>query len=326
MMNQFQNMSEQQVKRMRRSSGGLTLIEILFALVVLLIGLTTIAAIFPLAAHVQNRAFDEIIADQVSKNAEAMILARGFSYSSLADEVYGSDDLGYDRAHWREGATGFRFGDTSGGVFPLGEDIAFWNPDAVGGSAGTGSNIAVPAEERWHLADRSYPSTIADPSQREFFWMAMFRDNNLSAWERDMIAYVFVMRSEPGTDYGQGESVHGNDPPTVPKVAFHRLGLYTDQMDGYHSKKMRLGSWALLQHFPSTIVPSDTEFKRAKHSGDVAKLPEARPVGKRFQSHDSWFREYNVTPGRIVNNRETQNRRESPLKRIRLVGGEFIRP
>lgn len=70
--------------RTRRSaSRAFTLLEIMFAIMILGIGLVAVAALFPVTTRLQKSTFDDMIGMQIVSNVEALLNARGLKANDL---------------------------------------------------------------------------------------------------------------------------------------------------------------------------------------------------------------------------------------------------
>ena len=168
-------------KRNRRH--GFTLIEVMLAMAVFLIGFTAVMAIFPVAALLQKQTMDDLTSQVVSKNAQALMGAKGLVHAELEGEIP------QDYA-----------------VHPL-----------------PGPAAAVDVFAKWTLDDRSYPSSEPDPEARRFYWVPMVKRTELGTNNpNDWLVYVFIMRRQDSSDYTKTAPATGwanfPDPATVPGV------------------------------------------------------------------------------------------------------------
>jgi len=164
----------------------MTLIEVLFTMAIMAVGMVSVASIFPVAAKLQDDAAGEILAEQASRNAEAMIKARGFRVSSTGGDAW-----------WNPVTPSATLGTNN----PF-----YWNCNA------TLLGLAAPtATAGLSLRDRSYPSSLCtnkpDPVTRQpvpgnpvvvtscdFFWVPLVRNADPRLGRCEPQCAVFVMR------------------------------------------------------------------------------------------------------------------------------------
>ncbi len=157
---------------------GFTLLEVLLALGIFAIGFSFIAAIFPVAALLQKRAFDDVKAQQVTRNTEALLRGRGINETDLENTGYGLP---------RTGTHSFDY-DTDQKVHPMPRRML--------------SAIAPLSPTIWTLSDRSSPSLISDPTARKFYWVPLVVDTDpgfpsVYKWR----IYVFVLQKRNNASY-----------------------------------------------------------------------------------------------------------------------------
>lgn len=68
-----------------------TLVELMVAILILLIGVTSIPSILPLAFHIQRNSKDVIMSEILARNASSMLSARKIKYSDLRKSMLTSD-------------------------------------------------------------------------------------------------------------------------------------------------------------------------------------------------------------------------------------------
>ena len=174
-----------QTRTTRKSA--FTLVEMLIAVFILGIGLSAVVSVFYAAANLQQRAFDEIVTDQVRSNARAMIMARGF------DETTVINNLGGVGGSWN----------SDGQVYRLADETA---DDML--EEGTNPQLRWPLPLRaFPLVDPDYPLGYPNPASpppdadlqavdRDFYWIPLVRDTDrgTAAGEQDWQVYAFVVR------------------------------------------------------------------------------------------------------------------------------------
>jgi hypothetical protein len=189
------------------------------------IGMVGVAAIFPAAAKLQDDASTEIEAEQVARNAEAMIKARGI----------------------RVGPTGLRADAT-------------WNGNTAAPNAADNSPFAwTAAPMTWSsgapcfsLRDRSYPSSlfnstasgVAQVNRCDFFWVPLIRDADPRLGRSEPQAAVFVMHraSAPPSSPLVGTAINASDLVNGVPVP----GVYqTTSMSMTTNNSMQIGDLAL---------------------------------------------------------------------------------
>jgi len=176
-----------------------TLLENMLAMLIFALGLILVAGIFPSAVLLQRNTINDIEAREVARHAESFI--RG---TRLIDTEIDDD-----------GADGLEITTMAPTPPPV-------------GSPNTEVQTA-PVLEKWSLSDRSFPSFIADPLEREYYWVPMARRQEVNTlasphtdWDKFDI-FVFVMRRDEGATYGSpsrapAEWANDGDPLAVPGV------------------------------------------------------------------------------------------------------------
>ena len=216
---------------------GFTLLEVMMAMAIFIIGFTAVMTLFPAALLLQKRTIDDVQSQNVARNAEAIIAGRTISLADLPGEM----DLVYPDVlpgppngifDWREDEQ----------VYPLPPSML---PNVGGG-----------AVQEWTLADRSYPVNIPTVEARRFFWVPMVQDADSGAgfaWR----VYVFVLRRGEGLQYSKpgAQADWGNqtDPTAIPGVQriplvapfYQPTRFYFDNDDGSGRPLVRVGNWVL---------------------------------------------------------------------------------
>jgi hypothetical protein len=167
---------------------GLTLLEVMISVLVLGLGLTAVAGLFPIAGAVQRATYDDMVSLQMGDTVEAMVRSRGFSIVDLVDPFN-----------------------------PLG---LLTNKVAPVPAKVLDGKTATPTLVEWGLQDRCYPASMGgDPAyaNRAYYWVPLVRRVNLTDWQ----VFIFVLKKEQGVDYGSHSGIgvaNPNDPSTVPVV------------------------------------------------------------------------------------------------------------
>ncbi len=141
----------------RQALPAFTLIEVMMALGIFAIGFVAIAAPMFVAVKIQAETIDDVLVRQVERSAIAMLKARAPTIVEVATE------LGYVDSAF----------DDDGKVYEY--------PAVIPGNVlQTHTHLYI------HLADRSYPSDIADLSKRRYYWTVWVRDNNTQKNTKDL--------------------------------------------------------------------------------------------------------------------------------------------
>jgi prepilin-type N-terminal cleavage/methylation domain-containing protein len=162
---------------------GVSLIEVMFSIIILGLGLTSVASLFPTAATIQRQTYDDVLSGQVTHNVRAAIGARGFAASDLILPTV--------------------LGKISDKVQPM--------PPTV---------LQQPSTARiaWTLHDRCYPSPGADDPQAiggSHYWVPLVQ-NRLTEGYR---VFVFVLHKSRETSHGPHlGAANPMDPDEVPAV------------------------------------------------------------------------------------------------------------
>src|ERR1043166_1033600 len=62
---------------------GLTMLEVMIAVMVLGLGLTAVAGLFPIAGTIQRRTYDDMVTSQMGDSVQSTVQGRGFSEVDL---------------------------------------------------------------------------------------------------------------------------------------------------------------------------------------------------------------------------------------------------
>src|SRR5688572_11021121 len=150
---------------------GLTLLEVMIAMMMLASGLVAIASLFPVAGTIQRRTYDDVVVNQVSDSVDDIVTTRGFNWVDLLVDdppdvtnprppdlsdptqraqilVNDAGSLPYLRPHVR----------------PLPARALDGDPDPS----------THPVSTEWGMADRCYPSAMGgddDYNERSYYWV-----------------------------------------------------------------------------------------------------------------------------------------------------------
>jgi prepilin-type N-terminal cleavage/methylation domain-containing protein len=156
-------------KSTRAHRRAYTLLEIMFAILILGVGMAAVASLFPFAAHIQQSTMFEVENQQTQANIVALVQARGFSRAKL------------------DTAVSF---EVSGAIYPT----------------ETNKLTTVEMDLAFTLKDRSYPSDIGDDAdtdgvldggyeRRSIFWEPLFVKQANGQWR---IMVVIMRRRAKG--------------------------------------------------------------------------------------------------------------------------------
>ncbi len=162
-----------------QSSPGFTLLEVMFSILILGTGLIAIASLFPVAGSIQRDTMDQVMAQSVTKSAEATLLTKGFPKALLENAAMPYAPI----------AANFQGGALSAGTVG--------NLDPA--QDATLLNTAYPLKDRCYpqfydpAGDGSPPDGASeDPNcyARQFYWRPLFKQIAPGNWQ----VFVFVQR------------------------------------------------------------------------------------------------------------------------------------
>lgn len=186
-----------------------TLMEVLMAIAIFAVGMVAVAAIFPVAIHLQQSTVNSINATQFKNNAEAMVLTRGFSEEKIS-------------------------GWASGTPSTTNSNTAIAGPNTM--------DDGVTSPPAWSLSDRSYDGGgTVSLGDRTLFWVPLFYYDQPPSGTGTWHVYLFIVRGQtndtynqfsppglgsvagpsianPGTDPTGPTSKNGSGTPGVPRV------------------------------------------------------------------------------------------------------------
>ena len=224
-------MNHASAKPRRRLVPGFTLLEVMMALGIFILGFTMIMAVFPAALLLQKRTIDDVQSRNLGRNVQAVLEGRTIDEADLIASLPATFD-------------------TDQQVYPLPSGML---PDDLGAGG--------PLQE-WVLSDRSYPVNIADRLRRRFFWVPLVQDMDATntagpgppySWR----VFVFVLRRGDGVTYTKGAGcANPNDPPAVPgvvrlAVTGHTINMFqfapnaNDTNGDGRADVVRIGDWVL---------------------------------------------------------------------------------
>ena len=133
----------------------------LIAMGILAVGMVAIASMIPAAASLQRDTIKVVNARQVARNVEALFEMRPFPEATLVNDISGTN--------WKEDRKVHRI-------------------------------RAGELDKYWTLADRSYPSHVAD-DDRAVYWVPMVKDDNELLDAYQWVIYVFVLNKDRNRIY-----------------------------------------------------------------------------------------------------------------------------
>ena len=142
----------------RNRRRGYTLLEIMFSILILGVGMAAVASLFPFAAHIQQNTMHDLLAQQTKTNIVTLLHGKGIRQADVLNAAKHEIPTGSTHA---TNTTRFLIG---GDPFDLPN---YDNADRVDPTVGELNQI-------WPAEDRSYPTTIADPEDRVIFWEPLF--------------------------------------------------------------------------------------------------------------------------------------------------------
>lgn len=184
--------------RSRRRAAGFSLVEILIALGIFLIGMTAIVSLFPAAAILQRETTQEVISGMAAQSARSIIESQSLTYSP------GSPGTGDLRNYYS--AAGYN--DTD--AVPM---------NAIGITGGT-------VLDRFPFTDRSYPTALidgVDTTNCDLHWVPFIQDlNGDQAGSAQLwVVRLFILESDSRANYvGNANDANPGDPNNFPKVRF----------------------------------------------------------------------------------------------------------
>ncbi len=295
-----------------RALRGFTLIEVMLAIMILGIGIISIAALFPAGIAQQRLTNDDIIGPTVANNAIAIIRSKVKQEDFGTLEQFGlvSDTIPGD---WGWSRPGFYFVPTTvstasyGNILvPPGSINIFgtffqnvgaqseipWNSEIYGGSGPPADPFIITQRERY-FPMQSDLTADADPARPQYVWDCMFR-----RYQGRIQVAIFVYRvNMPG-----GQSLpyivppNPND-PTIPPVPI-RLNLIRDPSTGtsppFYSAR---GAWdAPLPNFVSEFIGEDS-IVYGVEGGTAYDPNDARQA---WQEPRQWLLDQNNNIHRVV--------------------------
>lgn len=195
--------------RFRRRAAGFSLVEILIALGIFLIGMTAIVSLFPAAAILQRETTQEVISGMAAQSARSIIESQSLTYAP------GSPGTGDLRNYYS--AAGYN------------------DTDAVPMNA-IPINATDTVLTRFPFTDRSYPTALidgADISNCDLHWVPFIQDlaGDQSGSAQLWVVRLFILESDSRANYAGNATTDANpgDPTNFPKVRFVGVSASGDQ-------------------------------------------------------------------------------------------------
>lgn len=187
-----------------------SLVELMFSILILGVGLTGVASLFPVAGKLQQNTYEDALLLEVKANVRSLILGRGFSQVDLANLA--QPDL-----------AGF----TVGRVVPM-------PPSVLNGAP----NLPVPLPQPlpqsalqrvWDWRARTYPC-LPSPVGTIYYWVPLMkRDINAPNWT----VHAFIVKPEEGVSYSTKPqrliSANPDDGPQIPAIRW--VGATTSKVN-----------------------------------------------------------------------------------------------
>lgn len=179
----------------RSSRPGFTMLEVLITMGIFAVGFVAVAAIFPTAILLQKKTVEDVVAQQVARNAQAVLEARGITAGAAI-----TADLWLQLDEAESGTTW----DTDQRVHPLPSDVLTNHPAAPA--------IGTPPGQQWLLPDRSYPSSSSPVEARKVFWVPLVRDPTAVAGVNagEVIVYAFIIQRSTDGRYPRPDLTEAN--------------------------------------------------------------------------------------------------------------------
>lgn len=179
----------------RHARAAYSMIEVLVAMGVFVIGFAAVASIFPVAAMLQKQTVSDLYAQQGARSAEAALKARGLLQADLVANMVGAPWTGFDTD----------------------QRVRSVPPSLLSGAVTAGTR-------QWFVGDRSTPLVIPNAYSRDIYWVPLVRDSNAAAGSAlaDWQVYLFVMQKEQNATYAHGVNSYDDDdgstPSPIPQV------------------------------------------------------------------------------------------------------------
>ncbi|MCC7408023.1 MAG: hypothetical protein IT442_08125 [Phycisphaeraceae bacterium] len=159
---------------------GFTVLEVMLAMGIFVVGFAAVASLLPAAITLQKQAVEDVTADQVARHAEATLRARPILLSELVNVTGGGTNYPYPSP-------------VNTGDVP--DQPGLWALPIVSRANGNRHLL-----EKWSVADRSYPSNLAEVSERSYFWVPMVLRvrNSTPPQPDDFVIYVLILRPQEG--------------------------------------------------------------------------------------------------------------------------------
>ncbi len=194
----------------RRSSAGFSLMEVLIAMGIFLIGIVAVAAVFPTGVAVQRRTVEDLTSQAVARNAKQIM-----TMIAISPDTHANGPLTYHHDATIASRSGTLAGFTEDGGRPTPEDaqrvapmfdfdlpVAAGVNQAVVPSSVSGSPKTRIAEALSPLSLRGYPSfyqpTTKDAGLRDYYWFPLIQitDDPTTATTLEWLCHIMIVRRE----------------------------------------------------------------------------------------------------------------------------------
>lgn len=177
-------------------STGFTLVEVLIALGVFAIGMVAVASLFPVAALLQKQTIEEVLGEHAAQSAKSIVEAKRLTYEAPATGLTGKGDLG-------------PYHTQAGSVHSYAVPLSFVNADLV--------------LKKYTYWDRSYPSAIPLPADRDLFWVPFVQNISGEVTKPNWVMRLFLLKPDANVNYNvsagdRSRCANPDDPPFFPKV------------------------------------------------------------------------------------------------------------
>ena len=279
-------MVRRRTSRLRRS--GFTLLEVMLAMGIFVVGFIAIAAIFITAVHLQKRTLDEITTQEIGDNVEAVLLANPLTTAEINGFYYQTTGTNTQNTHVKRIL-----------------DSAYTPPTHL----------------KWSVGDRSYPVLDANDAtnilRRNYYWVPLIRDANgepnAPAWQ----IYVMILRrphrgsanfTKPLAPLVADDYANPDDDDKVPTV--RRLAITSSDAKnfffGNDPRILNEGDWLL------------------DNNGNIYRVVEAKDGGVVI---DGVISQFPTDPFELWIGVPPDNQGANPLKRIEVyAGGGLVGP
>ncbi len=247
-----------------RHRAGFTLMEVLVALGLFALGFVAIASMFPVGIAMQKQTTAEVIARHVAQNGVAYLNARGFEKADLPNYfTYSTPDNDTITVAGNENRV---------------EPLLF---NDAGGN---------PLLDRYSIFDRTYPSVVSVPADRDFTWVPLIQNVdpdgsvNSDTWQVFVLVLenrggIFTRSASANPDGTNIPTVERRIPtfPTPNSVTFPDANLLSSgdiilDANGIKYTVIEVNGTTLTLNFPITNTPEWVYFAPPSSTGGSSPL------------------------------------------------------